>query len=137
MRISDWSSDVCSSDLQNSGRGRNGAQGGKRQEEIAEEDAPVITATAKPKRRADKKSKASRQSTEASTNASSANITLHVSSELLGQSVDMSLEPHVCVAEFIRYAIIATTISSRPCMSSHVATFLFLFLQECMCQPGN
>src|SRR3546814_893481 len=82
---------------QNSGRGRNGAQGGKRQEEIAEEDAPVITATAKPKRRADKKSKASRQSTEASTNASSANITLHVSSELLGHSVDMSLEPPVFV----------------------------------------
>jgi hypothetical protein len=75
------------------------------QEEEAETkpEAPVITATAKPKRRADKKAKASRQQAgEGRRDPSAASVVVHVSSELLGRQLDFPIEPHVCVAEFIR-----------------------------------
>lgn len=76
------------------------------QEESAEAkpDAPVITATAKPKRRADKQPKASRRPAggDGGRDVSAASIVVHVSSELLGRQLDIPIEPYVCVAEFIR-----------------------------------
>lgn len=67
-------------------------------------EAPLITATAKPKRRADKKFRASQRNTNSQQQRkdSDSAIVLHVSSDLLGKQVDLSLEPHVCVGEFIR-----------------------------------